>query len=87
MGQSYAEYLEEKGLKKGIKKGIEKGIEKERLASRRETLLRLLSRRFGQLSPGLAKTVQATDDATQLDDWLDRVVTAESLADVGIPTK
>ncbi|MFA5519721.1 MAG: hypothetical protein WDA74_10745 [Spirochaetota bacterium] len=41
----------EKGIKKGIEKGmeqgIEKGIKKGKLIDRRETLIRLLSKRFG----------------------------------------
>jgi hypothetical protein len=52
----------------------------------RETLLRLLKRRFGNLPAAVSATIRATDDPEQLDEWLDQVVTTATLDDVGIGT-
>jgi Putative transposase, YhgA-like len=56
-------------------------IEKGRMAERREILLKLLRTRFGALPRSAAARVRAADP-TQLDRWLDRVITAPSLADL-----
>jgi hypothetical protein len=88
MGKSYAQYLiekgEKKGLKKGLKQGERKGERKGGLLARRETLLRLICRRFGDVPPDVAARVDATDRIEQLDDWLDRLVTASSLEELEI---
>ncbi len=52
----------------------------------RETLLRLLKRRFGNVPAAVSATIRATDDPEQLDEWLDRFATAATLDDVGIGT-
>ena len=88
MGQTYAEYLEQKGIEKGIQKGIEKGIEKGReegaIRSRHAILVRLLRSRFGEVPAEVAARIEATSDIATLDRWLDRLLDAESIADVGI---
>ncbi len=70
MGRSMADVLEEKGA----------------LKKSRETLLRQLKRRFGNLPAAVSATIRATDDPEQLDEWLDRFATAATLDDVGIGT-
>ena len=49
-----------------------------------QTLIRLLKRRFGDVPNEVTSTIRATDDAEQLATWLDQVVTAETLDEVGI---
>jgi hypothetical protein len=49
-----------------------------------QTLIRLLKRRFGDVPDELTSTIRATDDGEQLDAWLDQVVTARTLDEVGI---
>jgi hypothetical protein len=49
-----------------------------------QTLIRLLQRRFSDVPDDLAATILATNDPEQLDEWLDQVVTAETLDEVGI---
>ena len=49
-----------------------------------KTLVRLLKRRFGDVPAAVSATIRATDDPERLDAWLDLVVTAEALDDVGI---
>jgi hypothetical protein len=76
MGKTYAQVLEERG--------IEKGIEKGKLTSRRETLIRLLRGRFGELPHQLVETIEHTDDLQRLDTWLDRVLSAKRLEEMRI---
>ena len=56
------------------------------LKKSRETLLRQLKRRLGNVPAAVRATIRATDDPEQLDEWLDDVVTAATLDDVGIGT-
>jgi hypothetical protein len=58
--------------------------EKGALKNRRQVLLRLLKRRFGNVPAAVSATIRGTHDPEQLDEWLDRFATAETLDDVGI---
>ncbi len=73
MRRTIADELKEEGRGKAIK-------------NRQQTLIRQLKRRFSDVSVAVSATIRATDDPEQLDEWLDLVVTAESLDDVGIGT-
>ncbi len=60
--------------------------EKGALKNRRQVLLRQLKRRFGNVPAAVSSTIRATHDPEQLDEWLDRFATAETLDEVGIGT-
>mgnify|MGYP001767647734 CR=1 FL=1 len=68
MRRTIADELEERGA---IKKS-------------QQTLIRQLKRRFGHVPDELSSAVRATSDPEQLDAWLDRFATAETLEEVGI---
>ena len=51
---------------------------------RQQTLIRQLQRRFADVPDELLSTIRATNDPEQLDEWLDRFATAETLDEVGI---
>jgi hypothetical protein len=51
---------------------------------KRETLLRLLTAKFGPLSPDVTKKVQAVSSAAELEAYLDRILKAKSLEDIGL---
>ncbi len=72
MRRTIADELKEEGAKEGA------------LKTRQQTLIRLLKRRFGDVSDELSSTIRATNDPEQLDEWLDQVVTAKTLEEVGI---
>ncbi len=55
------------------------------LRSQRHTLIRLLQRRFGDLSEALIEMIESTTDSGQLDHWLEQILDAQSLADMGFP--
>jgi hypothetical protein len=50
----------------------------------RKALLRQLRGRFGKVPKSVERAVNATDDLARFDTWLDRVLTAPTLDDVGI---
>ena len=55
-----------------------------RLETTRDTLTRLLRRRFGDVPEELIAVIQSTRDMNRLNGWLDRFATAETLEQVGI---
>ena len=72
MRRTIADELKEEGAKEGA------------LKTRQQTLIRLLKRRFGDVSDEVSSTIRTTNDPEQLDEWLDRFATAETLEEVGI---
>jgi len=79
MGKTMADVLVEKGRTEGRTEAA--------VGTRQQTLLRQLRRRFGDVPAGVVNTVQATSDVDQLDDWLDRLVTADTLDELEIPAE
>jgi hypothetical protein len=59
-----------------------KGRAEGKAEGKADTLLRLLRRRFGDVSPDMEARVQATNDISTLDDWFDRAIDATTLDDV-----
>jgi ElaB/YqjD/DUF883 family membrane-anchored ribosome-binding protein len=78
MKQTMADFLKEEGRKQGEKLG--------ELRSRRTILVRQLQRRFGKVPAAQVAIIERTQDLAQLDTWLDAVVTAATLNEVGIAT-
>jgi hypothetical protein len=72
MGKSFAHELMDKGRKEGRREG------------RKEALLRFLRNRFGDLPSETIDAINATVSVRQLDAWLDRVSTAQTLAEMRI---
>jgi hypothetical protein len=67
----------EQGLDEGVRQGLAQGLERER-----KLLLRQLGQRFGdQLDGDTVRRVQAAS-AEQIEGWLERVVSAATLAEV-----
>jgi hypothetical protein len=63
---------------------MERGRSEAAIETRRLTLIRQLRRRFKDVPANLAATVESTTDVDQLDDWLDRLVTASTLDELRI---
>jgi hypothetical protein len=66
--------------------GREEGRQAERVQSRQQTLIRQLRQRFGRVPRPVEQAIRATNDVASLDTWLDAIVIADTLKDVGIPT-
>lgn len=68
----------EKGLEQGLEQGLEKGIQEGIQVGQSRLLMRILTRRFGELPPwAITRLRQAS--AEELDNWLDRTLDAASL--------
>lgn len=65
-------------------KMIAKGRRAGLLTGKRETLLRLLELKFGDLPPDVASRVKALKSISAVDKYLDRLVSAPSLAEMGL---
>ena len=72
MEVTWADKMMEKGLKVGLVEG------------KRETLLRQLTAKFGPVSEESRSRVQALEPVAELDAYLERVLTANSIADMGL---
>ena len=80
MEVTWADKMMEKGLVKGREQGLKAGV----LEGKRETLLRLLAAKFGSVSEENRSRVQALESVDELDAYLERVLTAESIDDMGL---
>jgi putative YhgA-like transposase len=78
MGRTIAEALRDEGRAEGRAE--------EAVQLRQQTLLRQLRVRFRKVPKAVEGVVLATTDTAQLDGWLDRIVTATSLSDMGFGT-
>ena len=78
MGKTMAEVLIERGRTEGR---TEAAIE-----TRQQTLLRLLRRRFGDVPTNVVSAVESATDVNQLDEWLDRLVRADTLDELRMTT-
>lgn len=67
----------EKGLRKGLRKGLQQGLQQ----GTRQILSRQLIKKFGPLSSDLESRLQQAGE-DQLLEWSDRILTADSLADI-----
>ncbi len=67
---------------KWAKEGLEEGREKGKIEGKRETLLRLLAKKFGSLSEDVTVHVRALQSVDEIDVYLDRVLTATSLEEM-----
>jgi hypothetical protein len=77
-GEQLFEEFVRKTREEGLGKGLEKGLEQGRLAEARSALRRVLARRNLPLSAEHETRIDATDELTQLERWLDQAVTAPS---------
>ena len=71
--ETWAEEFEQRGMQKGIEKGLLKG---EALV-----LQRLLTKRFGPLPDQAVRQIESAN-VDQIDLWIDRVLSAQSLDDI-----
>jgi hypothetical protein len=82
MGRTIAEALRDEGRAEGLAQGRAE----EAVHSRQQMLLRLLRIRFRKVPKKVEGVILATTDVTQLDGWVDQVLTAQTLDDLGIGT-
>ena len=74
----------ERGIEQGIERGIEQGIEQGIVRGKRQTLLRQMTVKFGELPAAVHEQLASLADSEELDRLADRVVRASSLAEMGL---
>lgn len=77
----YITHIERKGIQQGMQQGMQQGIQQGIQQGEVFVLKRQLRRRFGELSPELEQRLESASIA-ELENWADRVLSAETLADV-----
>jgi len=80
MEVTWADKIRQQGKLEGKAEGKAEG----RVEAKRETLLRLLTRKFGALPQETTSRVRALESVEELDAYLDRVLTAKSLGEMGL---
>ena len=64
-----------------LNKGIEKGMEKGREEGMEESIIRILSKRFGNISPGLADIIHHAKNESQLHKLIDLALSSNNLSE------
>ena len=82
MGKTIADSFREEGEARGEAQGLVKGRVEGRAQGSRETILRLARRRFGEPDSATLDALQAIVDLDRLVRITDRVLDAESWADL-----
>ncbi len=85
---TWADELREEGRAKGREEGRDEGREEGRqtglTAGKREALLQLLATKFGPLPDDATSRLHAMESLDELDVYLERVLTAKSLEEMGL---
>jgi hypothetical protein len=81
MGRTIAEMF----MDKGRVEGRVQGKEQEAFDARRKILLRQLRKRFKKVPRNVQERINGTTNLQELEAWLDNVVDARNLGEVGIP--
>ncbi len=84
MEVTWADKMMEKGREQGREEGREQGLKAGVIEGKRETLLHLLTAKFGSVSEETRSRVQALDSVAELDAYLERLLTAKSIGDMGL---
>ena len=79
--QAWTRQWKQEGFQQGIEQGIEQGIAKGLEDHARATLRRQLTQRFGALPTSIDQRIEKAEQ-TQLDGWLDHVISAPSLESI-----
>ncbi|NCD43151.1 MAG: DUF4351 domain-containing protein, partial [Bacteroidia bacterium] len=74
---TYVTTMERRGIKKGMEQGMQQGMQREA----QKTLLRILRKRFGEVTPAIEKMV-ADAPVEQIEAWIDAALDADALQQV-----
>ena len=78
--QTIAQALIQEGRELGVQEGREWGV----IEAKRDVLMMQLRTRFGALSPSIVQQIQSISEIDRLDTLLNRLLMANSLAEIGI---
>jgi predicted transposase YdaD len=77
---TWADKLRQEGREEGREEGLQEGL----VQGKRQTLKRLLAAKFGALPNRVEASIDALASAEELDGYLDRVLTAGSVEELGL---
>lgn len=80
MVMTWADEMEAKWTKVGVEKGIQQGV----VQGMRETVLRLLGKRFSPLPPAVMRRVSHIESLEELGRLAERILEARSLSELGL---
>lgn len=63
---------------------LQKGMEKGREEGTRQTLLRILGKRFGEVSPAVRERIEAIGSIEELGRLVDRILEVRSIEELGL---
>jgi predicted ATP-dependent Lon-type protease len=63
---------------------FDQALEKSQQRGQQRAIIRQLRRKFKQIPNSVVQKIEATDDQEQLDQWLDLVIEANSLTEMGL---
>jgi FMN-dependent NADH-azoreductase len=71
-------------LQKSFQEAVQKAAQKaaQEASAEKRVLIRQLHRKFASVPKRVVQKIEATDDSEQLDNWLDQIIVAESLAQI-----
>ena len=84
MEVTWADEIAEKARVKGLEEGLEKGRQTGVIAGKRAALLQQLTTKFGPLPEHATSRLHALASIDELDDYLERVLTAKTLDEMGL---
>lgn len=70
-----------KGIEKGREKGIQKGREEGMKEGMEKSIIQILSKRFGNISPGLADIIYHAENESQLHKFIDLALSSNNLSE------
>ena len=76
MEMTWADRMAAQYEQRGVQRGLEQGA--------RETLLRLLGKRFGKISPAFRRRVEAIESLEELRGLVDRILEVKSIEELGL---
>ncbi|EDN72094.1 hypothetical protein BGS_0263 [Beggiatoa sp. SS] len=71
----------QKAVQEAVQKAAQKAAQEASLESQKRVLIPHLRRKFASVPNKVVQKIEATDDLDQLDNWLDQIIVAESLAE------
>jgi len=77
---TWADKLRQEGREEGREEGLQEGL----VQGKRQSLKRLLAAKFGGLSKSVEANIDALSSAEALDGYLDRVLAAGSIEELGL---
>lgn len=72
------------GMEQGVEQGVKQGVKQGEAMALQRNLIRLLVQRFGGVPEEVSSTIRATHAPEQLEAWLERLLSAQTLTEIGI---